>query len=275
MSLHPVHRTCLFPVLFFVVTGCTSTVKAPVSNGTRPPVTVNNKPETQILEKKTAPKTQAITGYHVVARGDTLYSIAWRYDHDYRDMANWNRIRSPYVIYPGQLLRLKPQPENRQEPARPAPDKPGTAITKTEQATTSSKPASIQEKKMYAAGQVKWHWPAQGELLKLDSPTSKKGIDISGKIGQRVRAAAMGDVVYSGSGLLGYGKLIIIKHNDTYLSAYAYNSQLLVKEGDSVKAGQDIAIMGQGNEPRPMLHFEIRKDGKPVNPLEILPRNQS
>ena len=87
--------------------------------------------------------------------------------------------------------------------------------------------------------------------------------------------AADGEVVYSGSGLLGYGKLIIIKHNDTYLSAYAYNSQLLVKEGDSVKAGQDIAIMGQGNEGRPMLHFEIRKDGKPVNPLEILPRNHS
>ena len=284
MRLHPVYRYLVFTCFIVLVTGCSSTVRAPVTNGTSPPGQAAIKDKTRPAGGNTVPIVQTTSGFHVVASGDTLYSIAWRYDQDYRDIAEWNHIRSPYVIFPGQLIRLKPEPGRTQEPARTLTVKPETTQTKPQQpgpvaATKEVSPAvttkTTQPDKIIATGPVKWQWPAQGKILKLDSPTSRKGIDISGTIGQQVRAAATGDVVYSGSGLLGYGKLIIIKHSDRYLSAYAYNSQLLVKEGDSVKAGQDIARMGQGNNGLAMLHFEIRKDGKPVNPLDMLPRQRS
>ena len=125
-----------------------------------------------------------------------------------------------------------------------------------------------------SSGKIKWFWPTRGKIVKSDSPTSKKGVDISGSSGQPVKAAAEGKIVYSGSGLVGYGKLIIIKHNDKFLSAYAYNSDLLVNEGDIVKAGQKISEMGQDQSGRNILHFEIRLNGNPINPLKYLPKNQ-
>jgi len=278
MRLHLI-RSYLFPGLLFLVTGCATTVEAPVLNRekqsqatTKQPVATDIKPETHIMDKNSRPGS----GYHIVVKGDTLYSIAWRYDHDYRDIANWNEIISPYVIYPGQLIRLKPAPwkKKKSHEAEPAPRK--TEAKKAKKIATAHKRTLKPAKNTsLSAGSVKWRWPTTGKLVKSDTPTSKKGIDISGKIGQQVKAAADGNVVYSGSGLLGYGKLIIIKHNDTYLSAYAYNSKLLVKEGDKVIAGQKIASMGQGNNGRAMLHFEIRKDGKPPNPLKILPAKRT
>ncbi len=216
--------------------------------------------------------------YHLVVKGDTLYSIAWRYGYDYRDLARWNNIASNYVIYPGQFIRLKANS------GKSASLEPGSGNTKKKtqtRNTQASRPSSIgktdasRKHTGVTSAKIKWRWPTKGKLVKLNTPTSKKGVDIAGRAGQKVNAAAAGDVVYSGSGLLGYGKLIIIKHNDTFLSAYAHNAKLYAKEGDRVKAGQQIATMGLGNDGRPILHFEIRKDGTPVNPLQQLPRINS
>jgi lipoprotein NlpD len=230
----------------------------------------------QANNEKPDPNTQSLSGYHIVEKGDTLYSIAWRYDHDYKEFAKWNDIIPPYVIYPGQLIRLKPAPEKKQKKAAKEPVKHKPEGRKQKQATASPTPSlSKVKERPVSTGPIEWQWPVQGKLVKSNTPTSKKGIDISGKIGQQIKASANGVVVYSGSGLLGYGKLIIIKHSDTFLSAYAYNSKLLVQEGDFVKMGQHIAAMGQGNNDRAMLHFEIRKNGKPANPLNFLPKKQS
>lgn len=230
---------------------------------------------TSLTKTKTANQ-----GFHVVKAGDTLHGIAFRYQSDFKQIAEWNNISDPYTIYVGQVLRLKPQTINKQATkpdvkpvAKPAPVK---TAPKPKIPATPPKPKTKVAKKdeVFHKGPVSWQWPAQGNLVKSNSPSLKKGVNISGKVGQQIKAAANGKVVYSGSGLLGYGKLIIIKHSETYLSAYAYNSKLLVKEGDVVKLGQNISLMGQDNNDRAILHFEIRKNGKPVNPLDFLPKKR-
>lgn len=218
--------------------------------------------------------------FHVVESGDTLHAIAFRYQSDFKQIAAWNNISHPYTIYVGQVLRLKPQTTSKQATAPKAkpvtkPEPVKTAPKPKIPATPPKPPSKVAKKdEVFHKGPVSWQWPAQGSLVKSNSPSLKKGVNISGKVGQQIKAAANGKVVYSGSGLLGYGKLIIIKHSETYLSAYAYNSKLLVKEGDVVKLGQNISLMGQDNNDRPMLHFEIRKNGKPVNPLDFLPKKR-
>ncbi|MDX1519502.1 MAG: peptidoglycan DD-metalloendopeptidase family protein, partial [Gammaproteobacteria bacterium] len=224
-------------------------------------------------------------GFHVVNRGDTLYSIAWNYGFDFRDVATWNGINAPYLIYPGQVIRLKPSAVTEKKVLQPGPvvnktQDPGPVVEAPAVKTPEKQPPQkiVQNKQAAstAAGQtdeITWRWPVHGEIIKSGSLTSKKGVDIGGRLGQDIRAAAQGDVVYSGSGLLGYGRLIIIKHNETYLSAYAHNSELLVKEGDSVSKGQVIAKMGTNSTGRAQLHFEIRKNGKSVNPLKFLPKS--
>jgi lipoprotein NlpD len=210
-------------------------------------------------------------GRHVVAPGDTLYAIAFRYGLDYRDLARWNSIEDPFVIIPGQSIRLS-------SPPAAAPRTAAGARRKTEPdraAAQSRAPAPGATQVPAVAARLEWRWPATGRVHRSAAPTSRKGVDISGRQGQPIVAAAPGVVVYSGSGLLGYGRLIIIKHNDTYLSAYAYNERLLVQEGDRVAAAQEIATMGLGNDGHPVLHFQIRKDGKPVNPLDYLPKRSS
>ena len=266
----------LLVVLF--VTACTSSVRAPVDS--RDKTADKQASYSRADVDKLKPGQQR--DYHVVVKGDTLYSIAWRYGHDYRDLTQWNEIVNKHVIYPGQLIRLKPRPG--QIPSL----QPGPIVStkknkvKQSQATKSSGKTTQQAKYKprkksvkVSAGPVNWQWPTKGKLVKLNTPTSKKGVDIAGRVGQSINAAADGDVVYSGSGLLGYGKLIIIKHNDTFLSAYAHNEKIYTNEGDKVRAGQKIATMGLGNKGRPILHFEIRKDGSPVNPLQHLPSNKS
>lgn len=242
-------------------------------------------------------------GYHVVSRGDTLYAIAWRYRLDYRNVARWNNIQPPYTIYPGDKIRLQPQRDRKQPsaPVRQEPDKtaqvPSPPLSDTTRAPSPPiRPSDRPEQKPSApqrsatrqsqpvprdkapaprvTGPVKWSWPTQGPLLHSNSPTAEKGIKIGGQAGQKIHAAAPGQVVYSGSGLIGYGKLIIIKHNDTYLSAYAHNNELLVKEGDSVNVGQEIATMGATSDGRAALHFEIRRDGQPIDPLKHLPERR-
>ncbi len=193
---------------------------------------------------------------HVVRSGETLYTIAWRYGKDYRNLARWNRIGSGSLIYPGQVLRLTPPTGNS---------------VRTQSRATGAKPKPLPP--IPIAAPPPWIWPTAGAVAVEfgGRPGSGTGILISGQANQRVRAAADGRVVYAGSGLIGYGQLIILKHNDTYLSAYGHNASLLVKEGDSIKKGQRIATMGEGPGRKPRLHFEIRRNGKPVNPRQYLP----
>lgn len=203
----------------------------------------------------------------VVRRGDTLYGIAFRNGIDVRDLAAWNGIATPYTIYPGQSLRLYPRGGTRpvattpsrppvRPPAAPAPARPSPAVSAP------------------VASPISWRWPADGELIAryVAGEPTKQGIDVAGNSGAAVRAAADGVVVYSGSGLVGYGELIIVKHNDAWLSAYGHNRARLVNEGQLVKAGQQIAELGRTGAARDMLHFEIRYNGKPVDPLQYLPR---
>lgn len=218
--------------------------------------------------------------YHTVQAGDTLYSISWRYGYDYREVAAWNRIKPPYRIYPGQRLLIVP-PFRDGEPSTPAQasatattgkTKPPTG-TDDEETPAPSRRRSTKPESPLQQGPVPWQWPTAGKVIRgFAASDGKKGIDISGQLGQPVYAASAGEVVYSGSGLVGYNNLIIIKHNDTYLSAYAHNRRLLVKEGERVKAGQTIAEMGQSSKDGAILHFEIRQEGKPIDPLRHLPR---
>lgn len=220
---------------------------------------------------------QSTPGIHVVRSGETLFSIAWQYGLDYQTVAAWNRIRAPYTIYPGQRLSVRgPVVQARPAPA-PAP-KPPTAAPRTPAApppATVHRPASPPPAQSVTGTAVpRWQWPADGQILRrFDAAASgKKGVAIAGRDGDAVRAAAGGQVVYAGSGLVGYGRLIIVKHNDNYLSAYGHNRNLLVNEGDQVRAGQVIAHMGSSGTNRTQLHFEIREKGKPVDPLRHLPR---
>lgn len=203
---------------------------------------------------------EPVPGRYVVQPGDTLYSIAWRYGLDYHDVAAWNGIGSSYLIKPGQTLVLA-------APAHVVMTRPPVRTTAPSTATTAAGDRAP------PAGPLDWVWPAQGAVVSLfhaGDPLSK-GIDISGAQGQPVYAAAPGKVVYTGSGIIGYGKLIIIKNNERYLSAYADNDSMLVREGDAVQSGERIATMGLDRNGHPLLHFEIRYNGKPVNPLDYLP----
>ncbi len=192
---------------------------------------------------------------HIVRKGETLYSIAWRYGKDPDDVARWNRLGNGSLIYPGQVLRLAPRgssdsrtASSQRRPSRPLPSIPDQPSPK-------------------------WSWPTSGRInVEFGAkPGTGTGVLINGKTGQTIYAAASGHVVYAGSGLIGYGQLIILKHNDTYLSAYGYNASLLVKEGENIKKGQRIATIGEGPERKARLHFEIRRNGRPVNPRKFLP----
>ena len=225
----------------------------------------------------------------MVRKGDTLYAIAWNYGLDFRDLASWNSINPPYVIYPGQQLVLMagttPQRKAaasqehigltpgpvvvKKKPAAAAP--PGVKSAGDEAAAPAPAPLPAPAVAPATPATLTWQWPARGNLVKQDTPIAKNGINISGARGQQIHASAPGEVVYSGSGLLGYGRLIIIKHNDLFLSAYANNSELLVQEGDRVQGGQQIASMGETPNGQAFLHFEIRKNGQPVDPLKYLP----
>jgi len=213
--------------------------------------------------------------FYRVKRGDTLAAIAWGVPIDWRTLAAWNNLRSPYTIVPGQVIRLK-APRRVNVVAKPTRAKPVPRL-KVQKPAPKPKPAPAVSKNAPVTGQaLRWVWPTSGELLAAASQQDvvNKGVQIRGKLGQAIRAAESGQVVYSGSGLIGYGRLIIVKHNDKYLSAYGHNRKLLVKEGDRVTKGDRIAEMGTSNGGRPVLHFEIRRDGKPVDPLKLLPRSR-
>jgi lipoprotein NlpD len=205
-------------------------------------------------------------GWYTVKRSDTLFSIAWRYGLDYKQLARWNQIDVNSPIHPGQRLRLI-KPGNKAIASSGVQKSNTKTKPKTKSSVTTSKNDQYSKR-----GPVKWIWPTQGKPLNtfLASKLDRRGIDIAGKIGQPVRAVADGKVVYSGNGLAGYGNLIIIKHSDTYLSAYAYCQERLVQEGTSVKSGKVVAKMGRRDNTA-KLHFEIRRNGKPVDPMKYLP----
>ena len=265
----------------------------------------------------------AIAGEYTVRPGDTLYSIAFRHQLDYHELAAWNHIGPDYRIFPGRVLRLSPphsavaratiaEPVPVPPPSRPVavsaplpspvPQIPVTVASKL----SPSAPAAVQAPvaasvaapaAMMAppvkvevppasasaplmgppadaapAGPLQWQWPAAGKIVREFGDDGSKGIDIGGAEGDVVVAAAPGKVVYSGGALKGYGELVIIKHDEQYLSAYGYNRRRLVEEGSFVAAGQPVAELGQGPEQIPLLHFEIRDKGRPIDPMTMLPR---
>ncbi|HEY4582987.1 MAG TPA: peptidoglycan DD-metalloendopeptidase family protein [Lysobacter sp.] len=246
------YRSLAIAAAFAALAGCSSTVVRENPSGTRaaPP-------------RVSTPKPGATTQ---VQRGDTLYSIATRNGISVLDLASWNSLAPPYTIFPGQRLRLYP---GGARTASTPPSRSSTG-TPTPRDTRSAPPPVAAAP---PASGFAWRWPADGTIVGrfVAGEPTKQGVDIAGREGAPVRAAADGTVVYSGAGLVGYGELVIIKHSDQWLSAYGHNRKRLVNEGQLVKAGQTIAEMGHSGAPRDMLHFEIRYTGKPVDPLLYLP----
>jgi len=221
-------------------------------------------------------------GRHVVERGETLYSIAWRYGRDYRELGDANNIPPPYNLEAGQVLRLDQRgsvsstsrSSTQAVPARqPSSKSPKPTRAKASPVPKPASAPSSTDRGSQTVAAINWRWPHVGTVIAAYSTSGmiNKGIDIAGNPGDSVRAAASGNVVYAGDGLLGYGNLIIVNHNKHYLSAYAHNRKILVKEGEDVAAGQIIAELGSSGTSRPKLHFEIRKNGKPVDPMPYLP----
>lgn len=214
---------------------------------------------------------------YIVKKGETLYSISWRSGIDVRDIAKWNNITTPYQIFPGQKIKLINQ---LRSPVKKSLQKSNGNIDKIK---VVKKP--IAQKKNPAYGGIvdkksidlnqkvrRWKWPTKGKVITYFSSQQQisKGINIAGKRGQPVWSTADGKVVYAGDALSGYGKLIIVKHNEDYLSAYAHNDRILVKEQQTVKAGDEIAKMGSTDTDKVMLHFEVRFRGKSVDPMKYL-----
>lgn len=229
-------------------------------------------------------------GYYTVKPGDTLVRIGLDHGQNWRDIARWNQIDNPNVIEVGQVLRVAPEPGaaragGRSERPSPVATAPRPAVGGVAGAADSTRETGreanrdstreVREREVAtdsaASSDLNWAWPGSGPLLQGFDEQRNKGLDIGGKAGDPVLAAADGRVVYAGSALRGYGNLVILKHNATFLSAYAHNQTLLVKEDQVVKRGQKIAEMGSSDAERVQLHFEIRRDGKPVDPARYLP----
>lgn len=219
----------------------------------------------------------------IAQQGDTLYSVAFDSGIDFRQLASWNRIREPYLISVGQRLRLTP-------PAGLVASAPGstsaratgggTSVTSSSSNSSSSNVSSRSvsgstwsSADSASAAPTSWLWPVSGRVIGSYNPAvGRKGIDIAAAEGSAIKAAAAGRVVYSGTGLRGYGEMLILKHSEEYLSAYAHNRRVLVAEGEQVQQGQKIAELGNSGTDKFMLHFEIRRRGQPVDPSQYLPR---
>lgn len=236
-----------------------------------------------VSAERPAPVTPATGHVHTVQRGETLYRIATRYGVDWRALAESNGIRAPYTIHPGQRLQIRggttmasasapraaASAAGTASPTPAGPSRPASGAG----ATTASGASAAPARSAPAAAPGRWQWPADGEVIRRFANTegTRRGIGIAGSRGDPVRAAADGEVVYAGSGLVGYGRLLIVKHDDRHLTAYAHNDELLVADGDRVRAGQQIARMGSSGTDRVHLHFEVRVDGQPVDPMRYLP----
>ncbi len=227
---------------------------------------------------------RTIPDAYKVKSGDSIYNISWAFGVDYLDIAEWSEVKAPYNLSPGQVVYLR-KPEVK---ITGLSTSTGSASTTAASAQVENQPLvatslpettapapvaqpSTAAKVSFSKNPGKWNWPAEGKLVGKFSPgDGRNGIQISGASGSPVKATAAGEVVYVGEGLRGYGKLIILKHSEQYLSAYAHNQDLMVKEGEAINSAQQIATMGDSGAQSTMLHFEIRKDGKPVDPLKFL-----
>jgi lipoprotein NlpD len=289
-----------------VLAGCGSKpiTRAPVEDRSHqaPAQTVSTDPRTQAVKQPPGFENAGKPGYYTVKPGDTLIRIGLESGQSHRDIARWNALENPNKIEVGQVLRIVPpvavpeqtatRPVNPGSstvtplpPATPAssaasaPVRPASApvAAASAPARAASAPASAPAAAVATAptatgdDAVSWIWPGSGAVIAGFDEVKNKGLDIGGNAGDPVLAAGDGKVVYAGAGLRGYGNLVILKHNNTYLTAYAHNQTLLVKEDQTVKRGQKIAEMGNTDADRVKLHFEVRRQGKPVDPLKYLP----
>jgi lipoprotein NlpD len=297
-------RVLLSAALAITLVGCASHLRppAPVDNrggASRPPVTTEQ-PERVLPGAENAGKP----GYYMVKPGDTLIRVGLESGQNWRDIQRWNQLDNPDLIEVGQVLRVvppgqdptqvatrpvatprieprpidaKPIPVPAVVPVPATPSAPATGAASAAGAAAASAPAAAPAPAPAAAparegdDNVNWMWPAQGAVVGSFEDTRSKGVAIGGKLGDPVYAAADGRVVYAGSGLRGYGNLVIIKHNETLLTAYAHNQALLVREDQVVRRGQKIAEMGSSDTDRVKLHFEVRRRGKPIDPTKVLP----
>lgn len=213
---------------------------------------------------------------HTVRGGDTLYSIAYQYNLDFRALAIANGLRAPYTIFVGQELSLNLNDSAASAESSLVNSNIGTAVSDNSVARTqgtADRSGGVLRQPISSSrtSPPQWTWPVSGQVIRNFQQGDGKGLDLSGRVGDPVLAASDGDVVYSGRGIQGSGNLIILRHSDRYLSAYAHNRVMLVKEGESVRAGQQIAEVGENTAGTPMLRFEIRLDGKSVDPGKLLP----
>ena len=271
--------------------GCSSRVlhRAPVEDrsvGAGAPLPVVIEPGTPELKQPPGFENAGKPGYYTVRPGDTLIRIALDHGQSSKDIARWSNVDNPNRIEVGQVLRVVPpvvtapvtasgvvtKPVTGAS-ATPLANAPAAAASADKPAAVASVPATVATAPVASAGEdeINWIWPTQGVVLAGFDEVKNKGLDIGGTAGDPVLAAADGRVVYVGAGLRGYGNLIILKHNNTYLTAYAHNQTLLIKEDQSVRKGQKIAEMGSSDADRVKLHFEVRRQGKPVDPAKYLP----
>lgn len=293
-----------------LATGCSVRSGAPVFD--RVPGSKSSTTTPRVSEAATSRAGDLRPEFYTVRKGDTLFSIALDNGLDYRELAEWNGITDPGVIRVGQEVRLRPPKsaatiaplktspavegrpivgEQQSKPVaagRMKTEPQAVRVPYTKQAyaqlahakaktAPSTRPAPTRPPQRQApkgeSGVITWAWPTRGKVVSTFNDAAKlKGIGIAGKLGQPVTASAAGRVIFSGSGIRGFGKLIVIKHDDTFLSVYAHNNELLVKEGEAVAKGQKIAEMGKTDTVRVQLHFEIRRFGKPVDPMTLLPK---
>ena len=266
-------------MLVVLVVGCANQAPAPIEQ--KAAIPSPSKPTGHRLQPVRT-KVPIRGDIYRVQAGDTLYSIAWRLGLDFRQLATLNELQNPSHIVVGQALRVRaartppapsvsPKIALRESDPTSGPAASAGAPMATQTATSGASgtpkiPAGI------AASNRQWVWPAEGRTSRAVSATGSIGLEIRGTRGQTIRAADGGQVVYGGSGLRGYGQLLIIKHDERFLSAYAHNDKLLVSEGQQIERGQPIALMGDSGASEVMLHFEIRKGGKAVEPLQYLPK---
>ena len=273
-----------------VLVGCAQVNKAPVED--RSMTSSVPSPSKPAIDPATLPGAENAgkPGYYTVKPGDTLIRIGLEHGQSWKDIARWSNLENPNVIEVGQVVRVVPPGatvvaagSSSSAPVTSggsggrtvAPvvvgGDPAPAATATPVAPPATAPAEAPKPAAPADRSLGFIWPASGSVLAGFDEARNKGVDIAGKQGDPVMAAADGRVVYAGAGLRGYGNLIILKHNDTYLTAYAHNHKLLVKEDQNVKKGQKIAEMGSSDADRVKLHFEVRRQGKPVDPVRYLP----
>jgi len=257
--------------------GCGTATRAPIIDLSATPPSSSPAPVRTVGQSA----TQASNGSYLVQPGDTLYSIARAHGISVEALASWNQVTDPGQLQVGQVLvvkrpsaatTVKPVPATTPPPSPTQPVSPKKATTPVVQTTPSIAPKPTPEPAPVSpdAKAIQWTWPASGRIIQTFDATSK-GIDISGAAGDPVRAAADGKVMYSGNGVRGLGNLLIINHQNSFITAYAHNRKLLVKTGQEVKGGTQIAEIGQTDTTSPRLHFEVRRQGTPVNPLQYLP----